>query len=169
MVAALTSAPPAPALALEALSFSYGERFALDGVSLTVGAGSFTALLGPNGAGKTTLISLIAHLFEPHRGRVQVCGWDMRTATAKALARLGIVFQQPTLDLDLTVIQNLRYAARLHGRAGRHAGQRIDAELERHATIARGALSSKEPRRVLSVATTIAHNLGDLSQIGRAS
>lgn len=131
MVAALTSAPPAPALALEALSFSYGERFALDGVSLTVGAGSFTALLGPNGAGKTTLISLIAHLFEPHRGRVQVCGWDMRTATAKALARLGIVFQQPTLDLDLTVIQNLRYAARLHGRAGRHAGQRIDAELER--------------------------------------
>ncbi len=109
---------PAAALDLANLSFSYGGRFALDRVSLRVEAGVFTALLGPNGAGKTTLFSLIAHLFEPRDGAVRVGGWDMRDAAAKALARLGIVFQQPTLDLDLSVIQNLRYAARLHGIGG---------------------------------------------------
>lgn len=126
-----------PALALDSLSFSYGDRFALDRVSLRIEAGAFTALLGPNGAGKTTLFSLIAHLFEPRMGSVRVCGWDMRKSPSKALARLGIVFQQPTLDLDLTVIQNLRYAMRLHGIAGRRAEPRIEAELERQDLAAR--------------------------------
>lgn len=123
------SAPSA--LELVDLSFSYGGRFALDRVSLHIEAGVFTALLGPNGAGKTTLFSLIAHQFEPRTGTVRVGGWDMRQDSAKALARLGIVFQQPTLDLDLSVIQNLRYAARLHGLGGARARPRIDAELER--------------------------------------
>lgn len=120
-----------PALALEAVSFSYGGRFALERLSLGVEAGVFTALLGPNGAGKTTLFSLIARLVEPGEGRICVEGFDLRRRPSQALARMGIVFQQPTLDLDLTVAQNLRYAARLHGMAGRHADARISALLER--------------------------------------
>ncbi|MBL8659801.1 MAG: ATP-binding cassette domain-containing protein [Rhodospirillales bacterium] len=126
--------PPAstpPALSLEALSFSYGDRFALDGVCLDIEAGVFTALLGPNGAGKTTLFSLIARLFRPSAGRIRVGGHDLGSQPNRALARLGIVFQQPTLDLDLTVGQNLRYAARLHGIAGGRARARIAALLDR--------------------------------------
>jgi ABC-2 type transport system ATP-binding protein len=113
------------------VSFSYGGRFALDRLTLAIEPGIFTALLGPNGAGKTTLFSLIARLIEPSEGRVRVSGFDLRRQASQALARLGIVFQQPTLDLDLTVAQNLRYAARLHGMAGRVAAGRIDALLER--------------------------------------
>lgn len=120
-----------PALALEGVSFSYGGRFALERLSLRVEAGAFTALLGPNGAGKTTLFSLIARLVEPGYGRIFVQGFDLRRRPSQALARLGIVFQQPTLDLDLTVAQNLRYAASLHGMAGRHADARISTLLER--------------------------------------
>lgn len=130
MADALDAAAP-PALALEGVSFSYGGRFALEHLSLRIDAGVFTALLGPNGAGKTTLFSLIARLVEPGDGRIFVQGFDLRRRPGQALARLGIVFQQPTLDLDLTVAQNLRYAARLHGMAGRHADARILTLLER--------------------------------------
>jgi ABC-2 type transport system ATP-binding protein len=122
---------PPPALALDGVSFSYGGRFALERLSLAIQPGAFTALLGPNGAGKTTLFSLIARLIEPGEGRIGVCGFDLGRRPSQALARLGIVFQQPTLDLDLTVTQNLRYAARLHGLAGGRARGRIEALLER--------------------------------------
>ncbi|HRK96051.1 MAG TPA: ATP-binding cassette domain-containing protein, partial [Rhodospirillales bacterium] len=122
---------PPPALALEGVSFSYGGRFGLERLSLAVEPGVFTALLGPNGAGKTTLFSLIARLIEPGEGRILVSGFDLRRRPNRALARLGIVFQQPTLDLDLTVTQNLRYAARLHGLAGGRARARIETLLER--------------------------------------
>ncbi len=123
--------PTLPALSLEALSFSYGDRFALNSVSLNIKAGVFTALLGPNGAGKTTLFSLIARLFQPSAGRIRVGGHDLGSQPNRALARLGIVVQQPTLDLDLTVAQNLRYAASLHGLAGGRARERIAALLDR--------------------------------------
>ncbi|MCU0893502.1 MAG: ATP-binding cassette domain-containing protein [Rhodospirillales bacterium] len=122
---------PPPALALDGVSFSYGGRFALERLNLAIGPGVFTALLGPNGAGKTTLFSLIARLVEPGEGRIRVCGFDLNRRPSQALARLGIVFQQPTLDLDLTVTQNLRYAARLHGLAGGRARARIETLLER--------------------------------------
>lgn len=120
---------PAPALEVCGVSYSYGAGFALKDVSLVVYPGVFTALLGPNGAGKTTLFSLIAHLFESRGGAIRIGGWDVRTASSRALRRLGVVFQQPTLDLDLTVTQNLRYFAALHGMAGRIAKHRVDAAL----------------------------------------
>lgn len=123
------SAPPA--LALHDVSFSYGGRFALDRLSLEIEAGVFTALLGPNGAGKMALFSLIARLVEPGEGRIRVAGFDLRRRPSRALARLGIVFQQPTLDLDLTVAQNLRYASRLHGLQGHRARERIGTLLDR--------------------------------------
>lgn len=122
---------PPPALEIDGLDFSYGDRFALKAISFSVHPGEFAALLGPNGAGKTTLFSLITHLFESRRGAIRIGGWDLRADPGKALAAMGVVFQQPTLDLDLTVQQNLRYFASLHGIDGRTAERRMDAELAR--------------------------------------
>ncbi|MPZ12741.1 MAG: ATP-binding cassette domain-containing protein, partial [Kiloniellaceae bacterium] len=82
-----------PALVVEDVSFAYGPRKALDGISFRVERGSFTALLGPNGAGKTTLFSLIMRLLELDRGHIAVCGLDVRRDGRAALAPLGIVFQ----------------------------------------------------------------------------
>ena len=102
-------------LDVEGLTKSYGMLCALSGVSLRVEAGSVTALLGLNGAGKTTLFQLLTGLFVPDAGRISVFGHDMKHRPQSALARMGIVFQQPALDLDLSARQNLQFHARLHG------------------------------------------------------
>lgn len=125
-------------LAVSDLSYSYGARKALDGVSFQVAAGDFCALLGPNGAGKSTLYALLTRLLVAPRGRIEVAGIDLAARPTAALARMGVVFQQPTLDLDLTVRQNLRYFAGLQGLAGREAERRIDAALERLGMAERG-------------------------------
>lgn len=113
------------------LSFSYGAKTALDQVSFTVERGRFAALLGPNGAGKSTLFSLLTRLFVTQAGSISIAGHDLKVAPLAAMADLGVVFQQTTLDLDLTVRQNLRYFAALHGIMGRDADIRINAALER--------------------------------------
>ena len=93
----------APALLLDKVVKTYGPVRAVDGVSFTAHPGEFIALLGPNGAGKSTLFQLLSGLFVPDSGRIEVMGHDMTRKPVPALARLGIVFQQPTLDLELTV------------------------------------------------------------------
>ncbi|WOC78083.1 ABC transporter ATP-binding protein [Stutzerimonas frequens] len=113
------------------IAFAYGERRALDGVSFTAAQGRFTALLGPNGAGKSTLIALLTRLYDLQQGQIRIAGFDLRETPRKALARLGVVFQQSTLDLDLTVEQNLRYHAALHGMPRAVANERIELELQR--------------------------------------
>ena len=120
-----------PALSVEGVSFGYGERQALSDVRFSAPVGRFTALLGPNGAGKTTLFALITRLYRAPSGRISILGHDLSSEPGAALARLGIVFQQPTLDLDLTVAQNLRYFAALHGIGRREANRRIEQELSR--------------------------------------
>ena len=127
---------PKPDAALPALQVcdvvkSYGRRHALDGVTLTVRPGEFVALLGPNGAGKTTLFQLLSGLFMPDSGELGVIGHDMRRDPVPALAALGIVFQQTTLDPELSVAANLKFHAGLHGLAHGIARTRIDAELLR--------------------------------------
>ncbi|MEL6467239.1 MAG: ABC transporter ATP-binding protein [Pseudomonadota bacterium] len=112
------------------LTYSYGHKTALKDVSFDVPAGAFCALLGPNGAGKSTLFNLLTRLFVAPEGRIVIAGHDLRSNPHAALAALGIVFQQTTLDLDLTVQQNLRYFAALHGLSGRLARTRIDATLD---------------------------------------
>ena len=120
-----------PALEVQGLGKSYGPLKALDEVSLAVAGGEFVGLLGPNGAGKTTLFQILSGLFAADAGSVNVLGHDIRRSATAALAGIGVVFQQPTLDLDLSVRANLRFSAYLHGmsRARRH--ERIEAELER--------------------------------------
>lgn len=118
------------ALSIDDLSFSYGGKKALDKVAFSIRSGECTILLGPNGAGKSTLFALITHLYDTHQGRIELCGFDVKQHTRKALAKLGVVFQQTTLDMDLSVVQNLRYHAALHGMSGKLAMQRIQKELE---------------------------------------
>lgn len=133
------------ALKVDGVSKSYGPTKALDSLSLRVEQGEFVALLGPNGAGKSTLFQLLTGLFVPDEGAIEVAGHDLRRNARAALARLGVVFQQPTLDLDLSVVANLRFHARLHG-MGRKAKPRIDEELVRIGQAERG----RDPARALS-------------------
>lgn len=120
-------------LALEVanLSFRFGSKVALDGVSFSVANGQFKVLLGPNGAGKTTLFSLVTRLFESRKGQIRINGIHLRDNPRQALAKMGVVFQQPTLDLDLNVRQNLLYHASLHGMQKSQAVKRIEVELAR--------------------------------------
>jgi ABC-2 type transport system ATP-binding protein len=123
----------AAGLSVRNLSFSYGLKRALEDVSFTLEQGSFGALLGPNGAGKSTLFGLLTRLFTTRDGGIFVAGHDLSHTPRAALAQMGVVFQQTTLDLDLTVRQNLRYFSALHGLSGRDADRRIDAALDRMA------------------------------------
>lgn len=118
-------------LCVEDLTFRYGSRLALDKVSFTVGRGTFCALLGPNGAGKSTLTALLTRLLVSPQGQIVVAGHDLATEPRMALARLGVVFQQSTLDLSLTVYQNLAYFAALHGLPRKGLASRIDKALGR--------------------------------------
>lgn len=117
-------------LSVESVTKSYGKLRALDNLSMQINPGEFCALLGLNGAGKTTLFQLLTGLFTPDEGSIKVQGKDMRHSAVQALAQIGVVFQQPTLDLDLSVQANLKFHARMHG-MGREADAKIAEELER--------------------------------------
>src|SRR3954468_11954595 len=119
------------ALSVEGVSHAFGTHKVLDDVSFSVAPGEFTLLLGLNGAGKTTLFSLITRLYYSTTGSIGVYGHDIRREPLRALALIGVVFQQPTLDLDLTVEQNLFYHASLHGTSRAAARRRIEEELAR--------------------------------------
>ena len=143
----------APVLRLENVVRTYGPVRAVDGVSFDAFPGEFIALLGPNGAGKSTLFQLLSGLFTPDSGVIDVMGHDMRRDPVPALAGLGIVFQQSTLDLELTVRGNLLFHTGLHGIPGSVARERITRELERlgltdAADKKAGALSGGNRRRV---------------------
>jgi ABC-2 type transport system ATP-binding protein len=120
-----------PALSIGGVSHSYGTRRALADVSFAVAPASFTALLGLNGAGKSTLFALVTRLFGIQAGRISIFGHDISLAPSEALRLLGVVFQSRTLDLDLSVAQNLLYHAALHGIAKREAHLRSDEVLTR--------------------------------------
>jgi len=113
------------------VSKRYGRTPALDNVSLAVAPGEMVALLGPNGAGKTTLFQLLTGLFVADSGAVEVLGADMRREPVRALAQLGVVFQQPALDLNLSVRASLRFHADLHGLPSSVSRPRIDSSLQR--------------------------------------
>ena len=121
----------AAALTVSNVVKTYGRIKALDGVSLSLEIGEFVALLGPNGAGKSTLFQLLTGLFVPDSGTISIMHRDIRRNAVPALSHLGIVFQQPTLDPELSVSANLRFHARLHGMERALTKARIDSELAR--------------------------------------
>lgn len=154
----------APALRVSGVTHAFGAKKALDDVSLTAPSGAFTALLGLNGAGKTTLFSLITRLYENRSGAIAVLGHDVRQQPSRALSRLGVVFQSRTLDLELSVLQNLLYHAALHGIGRSEARRRSLAVLERVGLAARAkekvrALSGGQMRRV-EIARALLHGPG---------
>ncbi|MEY2686596.1 MAG: hypothetical protein RL375_794 [Pseudomonadota bacterium] len=114
-------------LSISGLTKRYGTRTALDGLSLDVADGQFVALLGPNGAGKSTLFQVLTGLFVADAGEVTVAGQSLARSAVPALRHIGVVFQQMSLDLDLSVERNLRFHADLHGLPRSLATERITA------------------------------------------
>ena len=150
-----------PALSIDGVSHAYGQRRALMDVSFNVQPASFTALLGLNGAGKSTLFSLITRLFGIQSGRVGIFGHDISKSPGEALRLLGVVFQPRTLDLDLSLTQNLLYHAALHGISRREARARAAELLDRIGLTERGGskvrdLSGGQMRR-LEIARALLH------------
>ena len=106
----------APVVHAANVTKAFANRTAVADVSIELSAGDCLALFGPNGAGKTTLLRLIAGLLKPSAGSVQVHGVDMRR-DARARARVGLISHQSMLYPALTVLENVIFAARLHGLA----------------------------------------------------
>jgi ABC-2 type transport system ATP-binding protein len=133
-------------------------------VGFVVRPGDFTVLLGLNGAGKTTLFALVTRLFHARAGSIRVFGYDIARDSSAALARMGVVFQQSTLDLDLTVAQNMDYHAALYGMAPRLGRERWTAELDRSGLLGRAKdrarLLSGGQRRRVELARALVHNPG---------
>ncbi|MBM1218649.1 ATP-binding cassette domain-containing protein [Ponticoccus sp. SC2-23] len=117
-----------PVLDLSDVRKSYGKSRALDSISLAMNEGEFVGLLGPNGAGKSTLFQIVAGLFAPDGGTVRLFGLDHASNGPRILARLGVVFQVRSVDLDISVHANLRFHGRLFGLSGDDLARRI-AEL----------------------------------------
>lgn len=128
----MTTDPTAPANAVELVGlrhrYAKAQRDALSGVDLTVAPGEAFALLGPNGGGKSTAFRVIGTLLRPTAGTARVTGFDVQTHPAAARAALGVVFQNPSVDVQLTATENLICQARLYG-IDRHTAQSRAAEL----------------------------------------
>ncbi len=128
---ATVSSTSRPVLEVSDLSYFFGKKQALKQVNLQVSAGEFCVLLGANGAGKSTIFSLITRLYNSRAGVIRVCGHNLRKRPYSALKKMGAVFQQRSLDADLTVWQNMKYAAALCGFSTRRATPLIEQELQR--------------------------------------
>lgn len=111
-------------LSVEQVSKSYGKTQALKDISFELNAG-FYALLGANGAGKSTLFQLLTGVFTPDQGQIQVYGLDIRHQLPQALKHIGVVFQQSSLDLGLSVERNLHFYGALHGLSKADIQQRL--------------------------------------------
>jgi len=149
------------ALSVEGLSHAYGPRQALKDVTFAIEPARFTVLLGLNGAGKSTLFSLVTRLYGTQRGSIRIFGRDVSVSPGEALCMLGIVFQPRTLDLDLSVRQNLTYHAALHGIGAADANRRADRVLARMGLSERAddkarSLSGGQMRRV-EIARALLH------------
>jgi ABC-2 type transport system ATP-binding protein len=147
------STPQEAAVHADGVGHRYGERVALDGVTMSVARGTVHGFLGPNGSGKSTLFRLLATILPLRSGAVSVLGLDLARDFAAIRGRIGVVFQSPALDKKLSVRANLRYGGQLYGLRGAELERRIDAMLEVGGLTARakdrvGELSGGLRRRV---------------------
>jgi ABC-2 type transport system ATP-binding protein len=113
------------------LSHRYGERTALSDVSLEISEREIFGFLGPNGSGKTTLFRILSTLIAPVEGQVTIAGLDLREAREAVRRSIGVVFQSPSLDKQLTAEENLRHHGHLYGLHGAELEKRIDEMLAR--------------------------------------
>jgi ABC-2 type transport system ATP-binding protein len=118
-----------PAVRTRALSRNYGALQALDALDLEVARGSLFALLGPNGAGKSTTIAILTTLLAPSSGEASVAGWDVVKQPREVRRRIGVVFQETSLDDRLTALQNLQLSASIYGLERGERTSRIAARL----------------------------------------
>jgi ABC-2 type transport system ATP-binding protein len=135
----------APAISTQGLGRDYGGVRALDALTLDVAPGAMVGLLGPNGAGKTTAMLLLATLLAPTRGEARIFGHDVVRERASVRRRLGLVFQETSVDGLLTVEENLRFAARLAGLGGRALSEAVAAGIARAGL---GPLAGSPARRL---------------------
>lgn len=127
----MSKGPDRQALNVSGVSHAFGSVQALSGVDLALEPGQFRVILGANGAGKTTLLSLLTRLYRLQAGRIEIFGHDLVSSPSMALRRLGVVFQQRALDLDLSVAENLAYHGALHGLSRSESRMRAGEELEK--------------------------------------
>jgi heme exporter protein A len=147
-----------PAVELQGLERRYGERVALQGISVTLANGATLAVLGPNGAGKTTLLRVLAGLLRPHAGTARVLGASLPAERWRLPGRIGYVGHTPLLYRDLTGRENLRYHARLHGVAEQRVEQTLTAVgMEARADEPLAELSRGMVQR-LAVARSVLHD-----------
>ncbi|MCZ7647545.1 MAG: ABC transporter ATP-binding protein [Planctomycetota bacterium] len=144
---------PLPAVVVRGVTHRYGERIALDGVSFEVRPGEIFGLLGPNGSGKTTLFRLLSTLLGPQTGSISIQGFDAARETFAARRKIGVVFQAPSLDKKLTVLENLIHQGHLYGLGGADLKARADELLKRFGMADRAGertekLSGGQRRRV---------------------
>ena len=122
---------PVPALNVDHVTHRYGERVALSDLSFQVAAGEMFALLGPNGSGKSTLFRLISTIMPLQDGQIVVGGFSVRSERDAVRGRIGVLFQNPALDKQLTVAENLRCHGHLYGIGGAKLRNRVGELLER--------------------------------------
>jgi ABC-2 type transport system ATP-binding protein len=104
----------------------FGSLTAVNDVDLDIEPGELFGLLGPNGAGKTTLISILATMTDPSSGSATVCGYDVTKEQSSVRSSIGIVFQDPSLDEELTGHENLDFHGRLYGMDANRRRERIE-------------------------------------------
>ena len=117
------------AISVRGVTFRYGERLALDDLSLDIAVGEIFAFLGPNGSGKTTLFRLLSTLIAPQSGDIEILGYDIRRDAPAVRRQIGVAFQAPSLDKKLTVAENLHHQGRLYGLASDELRTRKDEML----------------------------------------
>ncbi len=118
-------------IVVDSLTHNYDSRCALDNISFDISLGQILCFLGPNGSGKTTLFKILSTLISPTAGNVDMLGLALKTEKRVIRRQLGVVFQQPGLDIKLTVIENLRHHGHLYGLSGKSLNNRICELLER--------------------------------------
>ncbi len=121
----------APAVHIQGVTHRYGTHVALRDVSLQVASGTLYGLLGPNGSGKTTLFRILSTLMPPSEGKARVFGLDVAAESDAIRQQLGVVFQEPALDENLTVRENLRIQGALYGLHGADRKARTEELLKR--------------------------------------
>ncbi|WP_086559516.1 ABC transporter ATP-binding protein [Streptomyces africanus] len=119
-----------PAIRAAGVHKSYGDVEAVRGIDLTVAQGETFGFLGPNGAGKTSTIAMLCTLARPTAGTIEIAGHDTRTDPDRVRREIGLIFQQTTLDPDLTAAENLRFHADLYALPRTTLRSRLDSVLD---------------------------------------